>query len=72
MSVGRELQLPRGCRTHLYLGLCCGLLVLMAFWGENSFVAPSRLFKYGKQLFVLGLELEVELMRERNAVSVSG
>lgn len=32
---------------------------------KNSFIAPSRRFKYVKQLFVLGLELDIELMRER-------
>lgn len=51
-------------------------LVLATLWpvgvqgllGENSFIALSRHFKYVKQLLVLGLELEVELMKERNAV----
>lgn len=32
---------------------------------KNSFIALSRHFKYVKHLFVLGLELDLEMMRER-------
>lgn len=37
---------------------------------KNSFVAASRYSRHMKQLFVLGLELDVELMREREECCV--
>lgn len=67
-SAWRELQPPAlSCAAA---GLSCTCDFAVACWcsrpfRKNSFIAPSRHFKYVKQLFVLGLELDLELMRER-------
>lgn len=75
-SAWRDLQPPAHSCAAAGSSYTCDFV--MACWcsrplRKNRFIAPSRHFKYVKQLFVLGLKLDLELMRERegNAVPVS-